>query len=299
MEKQNWDGKSYGTPLGYKIFIYSIRFLGLRFAYALLFFVSGYYYLFRRKSRESTLQFRKIYEKWGRSNKRKLGVFFPFQRVFIFGKVLIDRVAVFFGIKYHLVQQGTEHLEGFLESGGIILGSHFGNWEAGLSILKEKKDVNTYVAMSVVQGDFLQKILEQQAKDFVSIIPLDQEHNSLLTIKNCLQENKIVAMHGDRYFGSMRTVECCFMGEKAHFPVGPYILAATLQKPISFVSVVKTKWNEYKLVCHPPFYCVWDRKRKKDEQIKSWVKEYISFTERMLAEYPEQWFNFYDFWAKK
>ncbi|BBM85166.1 LpxL/LpxP family acyltransferase [Candidatus Uabimicrobium amorphum] len=299
MQQQKWDGKSYGTPLGYKIFIYSLRLFGLRFAYGLLFFVCCYYYMFRPKSRRSTAQLRKIYENWEQSDKQKLGLFFPFKRIFVFGQVLIDRVAVFFGIKFHLEAHGTDYLESLEKSGGIILGSHLGNWEAGLSILKDKKDIHTHVAMSVVAGDFLQKMLRQKADNFVSIISLDAQHDSLFQIKNRLQEDKIVAMHGDRYFGKMRTSVGEFLGKDAHFPVGPYILSATLGKKICFVSVVKTKWNAYKVVCSEPLQCVWDKKYTREEQLKSWLQKYIDFTEKNLVKYPEQWFNFYDFWAQK
>ncbi|WP_372367070.1 hypothetical protein [Candidatus Uabimicrobium sp. HlEnr_7] len=297
MQEKKWDGKSYGTPLGYKMFIFCIRFLGLRFTYAIL-FLASIYYIFKRKSRESTTQFKKIYKNWSHKTK-KIGFFFLFKRVFTFGQVLIDRVAVFFGIKFHLEEDGVNNLESILQSGGIILGSHFGNWEAGLSILKQKKDLKTYVAMSVVEGDFLQKILQKKARNFVSVIPLDRDHDSLFKIKNCLQENKVVAMHGDRYFGKMRTIESSFMGEQAHFPTGPYIIGATLQKKICFVSVVKIKWNTYKVVCSEPLLCTWDRQYKKNDQIKAWLQKYISFIEENLRDYPEQWFNFYDFWAKK
>lgn len=299
MQEQKWDGKSYGTPLGYKIFIYTLRFFGLRFAYALLFFVSCYYYVFRPKSRQSTVQLRQIYENWPQDGKQKLGVFFPFRRIFIFGQVLIDRVAVFFGIKFHLEEEGVHNLEKLLDSGGIILGSHLGNWEAGLSILKQKKDLQTHVAMSVVEGDFLQKMLQKKANDFVSVISLDEQHDSLFKIKNCLQEDKVVAMHGDRYFGNMRILSAKFMGKEAYFPVGPYIFSATLRKKICFVGVVKTKWNAYKVVCSEPLQCTWDKKYTREQQLQTWLQKYIAFTEKSLLQYPEQWFNFYDFWAKK
>ena len=48
-----WDGKSKGTVLGYKIFVFLIRKAGVKSAYALLYFVATYYFLFLRKSNQA------------------------------------------------------------------------------------------------------------------------------------------------------------------------------------------------------------------------------------------------------
>ena len=41
-----WDGKSKGAVLGYKIFIFFIQILGIRAAYVLLYLVALYFFLF-------------------------------------------------------------------------------------------------------------------------------------------------------------------------------------------------------------------------------------------------------------
>ena len=40
-----WSGKSKGTILGYKIFVYCIKKLGIRAAYSVLVFVAFYYFV--------------------------------------------------------------------------------------------------------------------------------------------------------------------------------------------------------------------------------------------------------------
>ena len=45
-----WDGKSKGTVLGYKIFLFFIKTFGIGSAYLILHFVSLYYYLFAKKN---------------------------------------------------------------------------------------------------------------------------------------------------------------------------------------------------------------------------------------------------------
>ena len=42
----SWEGKSKGSVLGYRIFVWSLKTFGVRAAYALLFPVTYFYYLF-------------------------------------------------------------------------------------------------------------------------------------------------------------------------------------------------------------------------------------------------------------
>ena len=44
-----WDGKSKGAVLGYKIFIFFIQILGIRAAYVLLYLVALYFFYFQYK----------------------------------------------------------------------------------------------------------------------------------------------------------------------------------------------------------------------------------------------------------
>src|SRR6218665_1421891 len=90
-----WKGQSKGTPLGYRIFIFTVRTFGLRPAYFLLRFVAGYYFLFSAKSSGyiySYLLERQGFGKW----KALSGVY---KNYFVFGQTLIDKIVVMSGIK--------------------------------------------------------------------------------------------------------------------------------------------------------------------------------------------------------
>ena len=44
-----WEGKSKGTVLGYRIFVFFIKNVGIKSAYVVLYFVATYYYIFLKK----------------------------------------------------------------------------------------------------------------------------------------------------------------------------------------------------------------------------------------------------------
>jgi len=76
--------------------------------------------------------------------------------------------------------------------------------------------------------------------------------------------------------------------------MGPFLLAAQLHVPvISFVNA-KVHGRHYRSIVKPlpapdPSLPV----RKQSEQIAT---AYAQELETVLRKYPEQWFNFYDFW---
>lgn len=51
---KKWDGKSRGNVVGYKIFVFIMKKLGLSPAYFLLIFIAGYYFIFTKKKIFST-----------------------------------------------------------------------------------------------------------------------------------------------------------------------------------------------------------------------------------------------------
>lgn len=87
-----WDGKTRGGTLGYKIFIFILKSLGLRATYLLLFFVAFYFIPFAPKSTKSSYRFFRNRMGWGRFSSC-IGVY---KNYFLFGKSLLDKIASFF-----------------------------------------------------------------------------------------------------------------------------------------------------------------------------------------------------------
>ena len=107
-----WKGKSKGTVLGYRIFVWCIRNIGIRSSYGVLYFVAAYYSLFQKKSNRYILYYfqkRLNYGYW----KSKASIF---KSYFTFGKVLIDKTAISAGLreKYTYEFDGIENLRNLL-----------------------------------------------------------------------------------------------------------------------------------------------------------------------------------------
>jgi len=91
----SWKGQSRGTLLGYKIFVFTLKHLGLSFAYFILLFVAFYFFLFSTaSSKEVYFYFRKIQKySWLKS------IWSIYLNYYTFGKVLLDKFAILGGLK--------------------------------------------------------------------------------------------------------------------------------------------------------------------------------------------------------
>lgn len=293
--KVQWDGKSYGTVLGYRIFAWCLRFFGIRMAYFVLVWVIVYYLLRIKKAhRQAIYRFRSIHNSWT-GRQKFLGRFYIFQNLYAFGQTLVDRLAVFLGNKrdWTVTSDGVTHLQTLAQTGGILLNAHIGNWEIGPAFVQSMHGLDLSMAMLVV-SDPLHQVARMHN---LSVISLASQETAAFQLKNTLESGKLVLMHGDRFLEGMPTIEVDFMGHPAHFPSGPYRTAAILEKPVAFACVMKSGLQSYHFVCTKPRTYQWDATRPREAQVREWVAEYVRFLEEQVRRYPQQWFNFYDFWS--
>jgi len=123
-----WSGQSREKVLGYRIFIWSIKNLGLRFAYFLLIFVSAYFVFASRSAFRAMFYF--FHSRLRFSRTRTL--ISIFRNYYVFGQTIIDKAVVFAGFQHRLQfrLEGQEHLRQ-MKNGGILISGHIGNYEIG------------------------------------------------------------------------------------------------------------------------------------------------------------------------
>jgi predicted LPLAT superfamily acyltransferase len=290
-----WQGKSRGNKLGYQIFVFVIRNLGVRATYFMLFFVALYYFLFSWKS--SSHIFRYFRE------RQKFGVFKSivsvYSNYYIFGQTLIDKIVVMAGIKNSFTYDtdGIENLISItdLNRGGILISGHAGNWEVASHMLK---DVNTKINVVMYDGEHRQikSYLEEVSGDKVfKIIVIKDDLSHVYQIGEALQNNELVCLHADRFVQDVKTAEKMFLGAPAKFPSGPFAIAATFNAPVSFVYAFKESSTHYHLYGSPIIQR--DESVSKREYSDNLMNAFVTSFEKMVVRYPNQWFNYYNFWA--
>ena len=288
-----WQGKSKGTPLGYRIFVWVLKTFGVLPAYFLLRFVVLYYFFFSFKaSRQIYVLYRyKLGYTWF-SSITKL-----YKNYFLLGQSIIDKVVVMSGIKnkFSFNFDGEENLRKIaaLQKGGILLSAHIGNWDVAGHLFKR---LETRINIVLYDGEHeqIKKYLEGvTGKRNVNIIVIKNDLSHIYAISDAFTKNELVCMHADRFLEGNKTLTTNFLGSPAKFPMGPFLLASTFKVPVSFVFAVKESKLHYhffasKIKDYSTF--------AKNEVIKEMLNDYAEEMENMVKQYPEQWFNYYNFW---
>jgi predicted LPLAT superfamily acyltransferase len=103
-------------------------------------------------------------------------------------------------------------------------------------------------------------------------------------------------MHADRFLEGNKTIDLEFLGEKAKFPIGPFLMSAGFNVPVSLVFAFKESNKHY----HYFGSRLIEREghENKKDFAQRLARSYVQELEKKLREYPEQWFNYYDFWKK-
>jgi predicted LPLAT superfamily acyltransferase len=260
----------------------------------LLRFVSFYYFLFSWSSSRHIYHFFRHRIGFG-----KVKSFFKiYSNYYIFGQTLLDKIIVMAGIenKFSYDFDGEENLREMVAKGkgGILLSAHVGNWEAAGHLLKR---LNSRINVVMFDGE------HQQIKSYLegvtggknfNVIVIKNDMSHVYAIGDALGRNELICLHADRFLPGNKTTIKNFLGSPASFPAGPFQLAAGFNVPVSIVFAMKESATHYHFFGSSIL-------KKRDEESKTQFSERLSETfkdelEQKVKLYPEQWFNYYNFW---
>jgi predicted LPLAT superfamily acyltransferase len=290
----SWEGKTRGGVLGYKIFVWTLKYLGLRFAYFLLSFVVIYFVAASGKAFQAIFHFYHEVMKYSRL-KALVSIY---RNYYMFGQILLDKIAMLSGFqqKFTFDFEGEEYLRD-MQDGGLLVSAHVGNWEiAGQLLNRLGKRINIILFDAEHQRvkGYLSDVMNARNVHFI-VIRDDFSH--LIEIKQALANKEIIAMHGDRFIQGNKTVILNFMGQPAAFPIGPVNMAAKFKVPVSFVFAVKESSSHYHFYATPLHRVSFTTNLKqREENFRSALDIYTRKFEEIVRKYPLQWFNYYDFW---
>lgn len=265
------------------------RFLPLGVLYGCMALVIPFYMLLAKGFKASYAFFRK---RMGYGPVKSF--FHVYKNEFEFGKVVLDRFAAFAGKRFRLTVPRMDLFDELCagEKGFIQLSSHVGNYELVGYTLVSPRRIN-----ALMFGGETATIMQNRAALFgqtgVRMVPVSEDLSHIYVLNNALADGEIASLPGDRVFGSQKTVECTFFGEKAKFPAGPFVLAVQREAPVLTVFVMKEGRRDYKVLL--------DRLpesegKTRQERVQALADAYASTLEKVVRQYSDQWYNFYDFW---
>jgi predicted LPLAT superfamily acyltransferase len=294
----SWKGKTRGGLAGYRFFIFILKYPGIHFAYFFLRFVVLYFVLFAPRARGPVFWYSRNILHYSRFKSFR----FLFKNFYALGQVLLDKVALLAGFskKFTFDFDGESHIREMAAStGGLLIGAHMGNWEIAGQLL-ERINTKVHIVMVEAEHEKIKGLLDSvMVKKQMDIIVIKDDFSHLFKIKEALQKNELVAIHGDRFLEGSKTIRHRFLGKEADFPTGPFYLAVKYAKPVTFVSAVKETKSHYHFFATPAkLYKAENNVKSRDQQTSEMLGDYVRQLEMTVKQHPEQWFNYYYFWGE-
>ena len=277
----------------HRMLIGSCRFMPLWFIYTgLALFVVPSCMIFSHKGYIAIYHY--FRQRWHYNPLKSL--WWVYKNHYRFGQIIIDRFYAYAGgtfdieiENYNLYLDLEKKPEGFM-----MVSSHIGNYElAGYKLKAENKRFN-----ALVYGGEAQVVMQNRqmklSHNNIRMIPFGNDMSHLFLLSSALGEGEVVSIPGDRLFGSPRSMECDFLGERAKFPQGPFTLASQRNVPMLVVNVMKEGYKKYHIyITQLPQPT---EGMSRNESVKLLSQAFASEVERILHIYPEQWFNYFEFW---
>jgi predicted LPLAT superfamily acyltransferase len=268
--------------------------LGRRAARVVLHLIAGYFLLFAPASRRASNNYL----------SRALG--HPprwrdmYRHFFTFAATIHDRVYLvnhrfdLFDFEVH----GEDTLRRLLAGGNglFLIGAHLGSFEVIRAI--GRKDTDLHVAMVMHQDNaqnitaMLAAINPEAVQDIIGLGHID----SMLKVRERLNEGCIVGMLADRTFGNDTLYPAQILGADAHLPGGPFRMAALLRRPVVFMTGLYLGGNRYAIHFDTlaDFSAV--ARGQRDAALQAAITRYAALLDQYCRQAPYNWFNFFDFW---
>lgn len=294
LDHKAWRGSTAGMPWMHRTLIGSLRWMNLRFVYlGMAVFVIPYYMLFAHKGYISIYHYFR--------QRQGYGVWKSFRYVCLnhyrFGQVVLDRFAAYAGKQFQIEIDNNELFMALLQGdqGFMVLSCHVGNYElAGYTFKATEKRFNALL-FSGEAREVMENRNKQFSKNNIRMIPVSEDMSHIFMMNDALASGEIVSIPGDRIFGSPRYVMCDFLGCKARFPLGPYMMA--IQRDVPTVALFVMKESPYRYKVYVRRVQADDRQyATRQEKAANLAQHFATEIEQVLAQYPEHWFNFYEFW---
>ncbi|RCU52786.1 glycosyltransferase family 2 protein [Corallincola holothuriorum] len=227
-----------------------------------------------------------------------------YKHLLSFGEAMLDKLAVWAGdiTIDDLDITGENALRNALKhgKGAILFVSHFGNIEVCRALGRKVPEITKINALVFnTHAQKFNKVLKHiNAEADFNLIHLDEIGiDTSIQLKDMVDNGEIIVIAADRtpVGARNRITQAEFLGQKASFSQGPFILASILQCP-TFTMFCARNGKRFEVGFKPFSDQIMLPRKTRDEALGRYVTQYSEALESWVVRYPEQWFNFFDFW---
>jgi predicted LPLAT superfamily acyltransferase len=306
-DPSGWESASErGSKLALRCAARCFRRLGARPLRLLLAPLAVYYTLFARSARRASADYlARLDRACGRAGARRSPWRDAYRHFHAFAEAILDRFSFWTGAyaDFTIEIHGREHMERLFRTGrgAVLLGAHLGSFDV-LRVISRDADVRVNVLMFTANATRINETLRTLDPTCdLRVIELDPHSvRSAFEVRRCVARGEFVAMLADRTGpgGRHRASEAGFLGERACFPQGPFLLPMLLELPTILSLALKTGPQRYDVFLETLAGAEAVPASERAKVLQERIETFASRLEHYCALAPYQWFNFYDFWAE-
>lgn len=188
--------------------------------------------------------------------------------------------------------KGFEHAEKAiaLGKGMIMIIPHLGCWEA-LPKAWTVLGVSGGAVGKPMKNEKLNKwVLKNREFNGFKVMPRGSSYKTILQF---IKQNNSLGMLIDQDT-SVKGVFVDFYGKPAYTPIGAAMLALDTEAAVFTTCYVRTKGNQYKLICSEPIETIRTGDRKEELQLNT--ERYQKAIEKLINDHPTQWVWMHERW---
>jgi predicted LPLAT superfamily acyltransferase len=196
---------------------------------------------------------------------------------------------------------GDEQLEKDIAQrrGGLLICAHFGNLELCRVLAKQRTGLKMTILVHTRHAQKFNQLLAQLDPDSQLNLMQVTEMSPVtaMLLNERVARGEFVVIAGDRIpvSSGARVCSALFLGRRAPFPIGPYVLASLLQCPVYLLFSMRTgrgseiHFERFRDAINLP-------RKGRDAVFSELTQAYADRLQHFCLRAPFQWFNFYDFW---
>lgn len=294
--QQEWTVRSErGAVSLIRLIVWVALSLGRPIARQILYPICLYFLIFSKASRRASRDY------LARVLGRRSRLVDVYRHYFTFATCALDRV-FFLNDQLHLFDLHVHGEEIVLDTwrrgrGCILLGAHFGSFEATRALGRRHADLRVSLLMYEENARKVQSVLNAiNPKLAMDVIGLGKP-DAMIAVVDCLERGDVVGILPDRSITGESQVRYPFLGVPAAFPLGPFRLAALLKRPVLLMFGIYRGGRRYDIHFETLIDPSDSAPSRRVEDAETTMRLYVERLEHYCGMAPFNWFNFYDFWA--
>jgi predicted LPLAT superfamily acyltransferase len=282
-----------GNRFWFHNMLWAARHLGRRGTRWILYPTATYFGLANRDVRRVSREF------LGRALGRRVAWRDVVRHMLWFATVVLDRVLIILGrgadLDVHVHQPDHVRRVAYGERGCLLFTSHLGSFEVMRGRASARGRIR--VLLDAAHHARMGALLEMNPE--IARAMIDARGGGpgvVLAVKQALDQGDRVGIMVDRPAPGEATVEAEFLGRRAPFPTGPWLVAASLKAPVVLCFGLYAGGNRYDVHFELFTESLQLSRANRQAELEAVIQRYAARLEHYARLSPYNWFNFYDFW---